>query len=310
VQVPSRMLTPNVHVAVCRFLDQELTNGPVAESSEMFLERYMQQPKQRAKVRTTHDQEITFLKHREMTGRGLVKCAALHGCKNVHQLNPAMRSLDRVGDGFDPMASAGDDPAFLGKGSAISARTRKLPINYPISVVRDVLNRAIGQLASKEVPGWVGDGAVENVLDTHECVIHTKCRSTFFTASSHAATRSKRAYASSFVEISRPGHSRARVVGYIHWYALVSKRVVTGCGLVPSEPVTARFAAVEVLDACQAKRIVGTQCFQAHPPAPGNGGVLLPVFLDDLLAPLIVIKKNPKGEWMYFLPFNKNSQML
>jgi hypothetical protein len=39
VQAPESILSPNLHVAVCRLLKQELQRGPAALESEWWMER-------------------------------------------------------------------------------------------------------------------------------------------------------------------------------------------------------------------------------------------------------------------------------
>jgi hypothetical protein len=73
VQVSQNMLTPNLHVTVCRLLDQELARGPMARELEFFMERYMLVPKKRSKHKTVLHSEITSQGRRD-DRQGIAAC--------------------------------------------------------------------------------------------------------------------------------------------------------------------------------------------------------------------------------------------
>jgi hypothetical protein len=111
LQVPSTMLSPNLHVLTCRLLQQELARGPAANENDYYMERYMLEPKRRNAHRTTANPEITHLRHTEMPRRALSRCAIQFGCKSLQQLAPVGRSAE--GKFYDPSK---EPPYFPNKG--------------------------------------------------------------------------------------------------------------------------------------------------------------------------------------------------
>jgi hypothetical protein len=89
MQVPSSMLTPNLHVVTYRLMHQELARGPAANENEYYMERYMLEPKRRNAHRTTAQPEVTHLRHVEMPRRALSRSAVQYGCKSLQELVPA-----------------------------------------------------------------------------------------------------------------------------------------------------------------------------------------------------------------------------
>ena len=63
MQAPSTLLSPNLHIAVCRFLPQELFRGLISEEGEWWLQRAMNGPKPRAR-RALHAKKRTSRRHR------------------------------------------------------------------------------------------------------------------------------------------------------------------------------------------------------------------------------------------------------
>jgi hypothetical protein len=94
------MLSPNLHVVTCRLLLQELQRGPAANENDLYMERYMLEPKRRNAHRTTLNPEITHLRHTECVQRALAKCALEHGCQQLHHLAPTKAYA--VGFLYDP----------------------------------------------------------------------------------------------------------------------------------------------------------------------------------------------------------------
>ena len=116
VQVPLRMLTPNLHILVCRFPVQEALRGLVSLELEYFMERYMSDP-QRG-MRALHA-EKNYLNSTEMSRRALLPAAVYHGFRTPDQLQQScVQQQPRVVDS-DPDAAAGSAPFFEMKGTRI-----------------------------------------------------------------------------------------------------------------------------------------------------------------------------------------------
>ena len=116
VQVPLRMLTPNLHILVCRFPVQEALRGLVSLELEYFMERYMSNP-QRG-MRALHA-EKNYLNSTEMPRRALLPAAVYHGFRTPDQLQQScVQQQPRVVD-RDPDAAAGSAPFFEMEGTRI-----------------------------------------------------------------------------------------------------------------------------------------------------------------------------------------------
>ena len=87
VQVPLRMLTPNLHILVCRFPVQEALRGLVSLELEYFMERYMSDP-QRG-MRALHAKK-NHLNSTEMPCRALLPAPVYHGFRTPDQLSSSL----------------------------------------------------------------------------------------------------------------------------------------------------------------------------------------------------------------------------
>ena len=97
LQVPLRLLTPNLHILVCRFPVQEALRGLVSLELEYFMERYMSDP-QRG-MHALHAEQ-NYLNSTEMPRRALLPAAVYHGFKTPDQLQQSFvqqhpRTVDR-----------------------------------------------------------------------------------------------------------------------------------------------------------------------------------------------------------------------
>lgn len=87
MQVPSKLLSPNLHCVVCRLPRQERLRGNSARENELFMERYMSPFKARSKYRLTTLIEVSFVRNTEATQRSLLRNMARHGCVSLYDLS-------------------------------------------------------------------------------------------------------------------------------------------------------------------------------------------------------------------------------
>lgn len=85
MQVPSKLLSPNLHCAVCRLPRQERRRGNAAKENELFMERFLNPFKARAVYRLVRYIEKSFVRNIEATERCLLQNRARHGCVSLYQ---------------------------------------------------------------------------------------------------------------------------------------------------------------------------------------------------------------------------------
>jgi hypothetical protein len=338
VQVSQNMLTPNLHVAVCRLLDQELARGPMARELEFFMERYMLVPKKRSKHKTVLHSEITYLKVAEMIGKALLRARSEHGCLTMPELVALAGSFARSvggGAGYDLGSQPGQHYSqshFMQKGQIVTRWTRKLPEGTSMAQAVWACMCAVGVLNHDE---WLlGDGAP---LEKVQLCIFTRCQLPAFEMACDISGREGRAWQSSFALASVPGRGRRGV--YILWYAMLTRIVPAtpqpaGAGAAaqrassssaieaagaastaavrpaaapPPSPTVLRAAVVHVLEDWKSVPLAGIETFSAKdPPRRGLGEVMdgasvLVLPLSKLLEFFIVVKPASPGGVLRFL---------
>lgn len=109
LQVPSTLLSPNLHCAVCRLPRQELKRGNAALENELFMERFFGPFKLRARDSLAQFLELSYMRNTLATERALLRCRAVDGCVSL----------------FDRGDSLGLDsgPSARGSGRIVTSRT-------------------------------------------------------------------------------------------------------------------------------------------------------------------------------------------
>lgn len=302
--MPSSLLSPNLHCALCRLLRQELVCGPASCALELWVERYLLNLKKRSKYKTTKDAEKTFVLHSELTGRSLAECRRLHGCLSVHELHPSMKSLPRQGDGYDPgFGDAAVECHFNFKGDRVSDRTRCTPFPMSVASAREAAYKAVQHAANSGLPGWCALDLDGDVLHNNVVHLFKQCQTPGFVAHSAAGRSSKRSWAATFVEVDC---FERRAVCYVRCFVLVRKEHVPGTALAAA----LRCAVVHRLSNCRERKLPGATCLRAR----GSNFEAEPfthvIAVDSLVQPLVVLSADPEGtEDMHFIPFGKHSQM-
>ena len=127
VQVPDRMLPPNLHIAVCRFVRQELQRGLIALDPEWWVERGMNGPKLLA--RRALYAEMTWIKATQSITRALLNCKVQHGCVTPAEAKQSFQN--RVKQCRDPAAAAEQRPYCTFAGTPYRNSDATLPSGLP-----------------------------------------------------------------------------------------------------------------------------------------------------------------------------------
>lgn len=307
-KIPSNLLSPNLHVAVCRLPDQELAYGPAACFAEWWMERYMLTPKKRSKFRTVRNPEITYLKHTEMLSRALRLCRVHHpGCMTMDELIPGR---SQTGPGYDSCSSGEvDEPRCLFHGKLVTGATEAFGMCYDRVSVDGACTRHIAALVRAQTEGWTQQHALGSPWDHVRLFVYTACQLQSFIASSLTGTGRGRKLQSAYVELLVDGVP-GRTVALCRWFGLMLQT-----GRTEAEgPVYSRFAVVQPLRRCSKVQFAGQfPVWRAQRPevvADSSLAGLRVVSLDRIVAPLILLLPKPGDDMQRFLTFSKNSQMV
>jgi hypothetical protein len=157
MQVPSSLLTPNLHIIVCRYLDQELESGPMALHTEFWVERGMDTAK--PSRRALHA-EKTMVKTSEAIGRALAYNAVFHGCKTPQEMKdeliPAAPNTSTL---HDPAAAQKTGVYFCFQGVRFLASQNSSVVRHSGCCFKDfvmLLAQAAEAACTQQQKGWLG----------------------------------------------------------------------------------------------------------------------------------------------------------
>ena len=210
VQVPSHLLAPNLHIAVCRYLAQELLRGPIAGEAEWWLERAMNTAK--PSRRMLHA-EKTMVKGTQTMDRALSRNRVYHSCRPAEEMRSEMRleaQPARSTELVDPAAAAGKGTFFRFSGTLFIGTTASMPAvgGSSMEVFVQLLSVAVRSARTASLIGWQGVHLVDAVggqlmssLLTHVRVLcFTECHLPHMSACSVQKGASSKVQASTWVE--------------------------------------------------------------------------------------------------------------
>jgi hypothetical protein len=215
LQVPATMLSPNLHIALCRLRRQERERGGAAEDGELYLERFMRGPRSRVKANLVTNCDHTYVCHREIARRPLWAAQVEHGCLSRH---------GGLADDCDDLPGTNETGfCLVRKGLLLTKQTRTaklglLPADARI-IVRAVCNRSGCQQFVACIP---------DLLDWVQVIAHHSACTPGCILRSKAAPPYLRTYPSSFVSLAArsliPLQLDARqptggvLIAYLHQY--------------------------------------------------------------------------------------------
>jgi hypothetical protein len=282
LQVPSSILSPNLHIAVCRFGDQERARGLIANETELWVERAMNGPKPRGR-RALHA-EKTYVKAMQTMARALTNCQVRMGCKTDAEHKQALLHSNQVLP-RDPASSAGIAPYFLMTGRLCNSKGASLP-----NGVRDaqtlavVLAESVRKAQRRELRGWQGMHInADNWMDQVQVTCFRECRLDAFTASTPARGNSDKVAASSWVlTLTRKGNVLLHLLSFL----LVES-------IADQSAAPLRVVVAHASDAWVQDDLGGAMCYKA-PSAAETYVTSIPV--ERLHMPCILLKPGDKED--------------
>ena len=286
LQVPSRLLPPNLHILVCRYGRQELQRCmSVSEEAEWWLEREMNGPKPTSR-RALHA-EKTYVRATQTIGRALTWNAVAFGCQTTAQAKAAcvhrvLRTQDR-----DPAAAAGDIPHFRFKGTLYKGTASTCPPGMPsVDFCGKAVQQAVRRAVRQQQAGWPGapvGTSADEVLAAVSVHAFADCQLDGYMACTPAKSESDRAEASSWVDAHTqqgPGRELLRVRSFV----LVQRMGVNP----PASPL--RLAVVDRSAGWVRDDLAGSPCYIA-PAAAAVQTTVLP--LCRFRAPCALLRADP-----------------
>lgn len=217
MQAPSTLLSPNLHITVCRFLPQELLRGLISEEGEWWLERAMNGPKPRAR-RALHA-EKTYVKAAQTIDRALVWAQARHGCQTPAEARAAMTV--RAQRNRDPAADQCLQPYFMMTGRPFSGTVATLPngagtVEFCLRAIDQAVRRAVSRGTSGCSDVNLLGESLEALLCEVTATTFRECQLESFVASSPIRGSGDRMAASSWLEArSSRGHVLYHAMSYL-----------------------------------------------------------------------------------------------
>jgi hypothetical protein len=308
LQIPSRLITPNLHIAVCHYLDQELETGPMALQTEFWVERCMDTAK--PSRRALHA-EKTMVKTSEAIGRVLTHNAVYHGCITAQEMrDEVMVDANQASVASDPAAATqtGIHVCFQGipfRGTETSALVRRSGCCFEDCTT--LLAKAADTTCTQQIQGWLGLPQMSTIVDVvdmaaammqHVSVISfDQCRLPHFTVCTPSKGNSHRVEASGWVEARSLDAPAADKMGILHvqCFVLLQRRHNP-----QSTPM--RLAFVKHSPDWVQDNIGGGVCYKA--PDSGQARIAL-IQVSSMHAPcLLVNASNTAGSTLRLVPIH------
>lgn len=266
--MPDRLLSPNLHIAVCRFLTQELERGPLAGDTEYWLERAMNTAK--PSRRALHA-EKTMVKTTQTFDRALQQARVLHGCRTATEARQA-NTAARVSSTADPAAASKQGIFFKFAGVPFNGHEGTMPAGCSDLRVCMLQLALVARAAGEQLDSWrplrmaaateLEEMGVEDLraalLKSVDVWTFKELQHTHFPVCAPAKGTTGKVEANTWVEatVTGPRGGTSQHLWHVQSFVLLQLKG-------SEEAVPLRLAFIEQSDAWERRDLCGLVCYKA-----------------------------------------------